>query len=260
MKRIMINLSRKIALSLTLLFTLVSCNEPSQNKTLTILPVYQGQPISCDTGLTIQGKEWSIDQFHLYVHGVEFTEANEKWRALELSENTYQHQQVVLLGMDCANDDQGYWQLETEKPETIAAFNKLRFTVGVPFQLNHQNPLTQSSPLNVPNMFWVWQTGHKFIRLEMAAKYDSWLFHLGSTGCQSVSALRSPQSPCRYPNTAQMELAANKDGYWLLDITPWLADVNVTKASSCQSGHDDDSCRQLFDNLSIDSNRQELLP
>ena len=36
----------------------------------------------------------------------------------------------------------------------------------MPWQLNHQNPLTASSPLNISEMFWSWQLGHKFLRFD----------------------------------------------------------------------------------------------
>lgn len=84
-------------------------------------------------------------------------------------------------------------------------FQALEFTVGVPENLNHNNPLRAQAPLNDSSMFWSWQQGYKFLRIdgvyanEGSARESegNWVFHLGSTGCDSPSALRPPEKPCR---------------------------------------------------------------
>jgi len=93
----------------------------------------------------------------------------------------------------------------------IGQFVGVRFSVGVPFELNHVNPLTAAAPLNRADMFWAWQTGYKFLRVDLADKSGAqqgreWSFHLGSTGCSSASALRPPSQPCKQPNIMRIEL------------------------------------------------------
>lgn len=77
-------------------------------------------------------------------------------------------------------------------------YTGIRFTVGVPFALNHANPLTAVAPLDRGDLFWTWQSGYKFLRADA--------FHLGSTGCSSASALRPPAEPCAQPNRMRIEL------------------------------------------------------
>ena len=93
--------------------------------------------------------------------------------------------------------------LEARDPQT---FSGLRFDLGIPFELNHANPLTAAPPLNHMAMYWAWQTGHKFLRAELSEGGRAWAFHLGSTGCASASAIRPPSGECAQANRITVEL------------------------------------------------------
>jgi uncharacterized repeat protein (TIGR04052 family) len=86
------------------------------------------------------------------------------------------------------------------------SYAKIKLTIGVPFELNHTNPLAAAAPLGRGEMFWSWQSGHKFLRADLADAGHEWAFHLGSTGCSSASALRPPAQPCAQPNEMRLEL------------------------------------------------------
>jgi uncharacterized repeat protein (TIGR04052 family) len=88
-------------------------------------------------------------------------------------------------------------------------FRAIRFTVGVPFELNHANPLMASPPLDRGDLFWTWQSGYKFLRADFMVGGLESSFHLGSTGCSSASALRPPAQPCAQPNRMRVELAGD---------------------------------------------------
>jgi uncharacterized repeat protein (TIGR04052 family) len=88
-------------------------------------------------------------------------------------------------------------------------YRAIRFTVGVPFALNHANPLTAKPPLDRGDLFWTWQTGYKFLRADFVSDGKEASFHLGSTGCSSASAMRPPAAPCAQPNRLRIELAGN---------------------------------------------------
>lgn len=88
-------------------------------------------------------------------------------------------------------------------------YRAVRFTVGVPFVLNHANPLTASAPLDRGDLFWTWQSGYKFLRADFTVDGQESSFHLGSTGCSSASALRPPGQPCAQPNRMRVELAGD---------------------------------------------------
>lgn len=85
-------------------------------------------------------------------------------------------------------------------------YTGIRFSIGVPFALNHANPLTAPAPLDRSELFWTWQSGHKFLRVDLLDAGREWSFHLGSTGCTSPSALRPPATPCAQPNVMRVEI------------------------------------------------------
>jgi uncharacterized repeat protein (TIGR04052 family) len=141
----------------------------------------------------------------LYVHDIELLDENHRPHPLVLTPGApWQNDRVALI------DLAGTGARSTTVTGTVAApaasYSGIRFTVGVPFELNHGNPLTAPAPLERGDMFWTWQSGHKFLRVDFATDAHEWSFHLGSTGCSSASALRPPQRPCAQPNLIRVEL------------------------------------------------------
>ena len=128
----------------------------------------------------------------------------------------------------------------------------IEFLLGIPFDRNHGNPLAAAPPLNIPSMFWTWQSGYKFVRVDVA---NDWSFHLGSTGCVSASAVRPPDAPCRQPNAARIRLASDTPatGTIVLDLDALLAHIDPTVEDNCMEAYADrDACRGLLANLGMD--------
>lgn len=205
---------------------------------------------------------WFIEQLQFFLSEFEASTDGKNWHEVQLKQTAQQTAKVALLGGDCRSEetqkaDESAWQVQLTDDLVIKNAKRLRFKLGVPFELNHLNPITQQSPLNLPSMFWVWQTGHKFLRLELASSDAQWLFHLGSTGCKSASVMRAPQQPCLYPNVFAFELAINSDDMLTgnsttkidLHLERLLRAVNIDVQQSCQSEQATASCQQLFTNL-----------
>ena len=196
----------------------------------------------------------------------------QQWQSWQMLETPYQSDNVALLGQVCSpvhsgenvsrskqKTSAGNWQLRLAPLITDARPKKIRFTLGIPLTLNHQNPLSQNSPLNDPVMFWVWRRGHKFLRLDLQSENDHWLFHLGSTGCIAPSSLRAPSQECRQPNRVKIELPFNgEQSTFTFDLSVLLHQVALGQASGCQSAPDDANCQQLFTNLSESESGQVL--
>lgn len=283
-------------LLITSLIVLVGCSEVKKTRVLTFTPTYKSEILNCLTSFKHEEKTWQYSQLQFFISNIEVKAHDGQWQVWQLSETKYQTENVALLGEYCQGSEiknqnnakvseintnieqiskqkndktnQGNWQLLFEQPQELSNFSQLRFTLGVPFSLNHQNPLLQKSPLNVPNMFWVWQTGHKFFRLDMEevnenSKKDSWQFHLGSTGCKAPSALRAPKQPCENANLATITL--DLDGTYLkrkefggnqlsgihLDLAELFSGLVITQENSCQSGPYSESCLPLFKDVGL---------
>ncbi len=132
-------------------------------------------------------------------------------------------------------------------------YTAMEFSLGVPFEHNHLNPMRAAPPLNVPSMFWTWQTGYKFLRLDLG---NAWSFHLGSTGCVSDSAMRPPRQPCRQPNVARIRLPAEavQGGNVLIDLDALLAGIDTTSEGNCVGAYRERrACRQLLGTLGLDA-------
>jgi uncharacterized repeat protein (TIGR04052 family) len=198
---------------------------------------------------------------------------------LILDDNDWQSQQVALIrsAPDCKetainstvtakiNGVGVNYDADAKTPVTLS------FNVGVPFAVNHQNPLTQASPLNDSSMFWVWRNGYKFIRWDMQSESgDSWSFHLGSVGCESAAMVRAPQKPCAQPNLIPVEVTLPFDSIQLvktdstnnqanrvmikvgIHLDAILDNIEASRKNSCMfSGIDSTTCAQLLENLKL---------
>jgi len=88
------------------------------------------------------------------------------------------------------------------------AYDGLRFSVGIPFEQNHIDAALASAPFNVPGMYWTWQGGFKFLRVDWQVAGDTpsrWNTHLGSTGCESDAPTMAPAKACGRPNITTVE-------------------------------------------------------
>jgi uncharacterized repeat protein (TIGR04052 family) len=168
------------------------------------------QLAACDRVATVQvrfklgPKSDAIHRLQLYLTDIELLRGNGEWERLALiAVPPWQSEQVALLDLKGPQPER---RLEVTGTMKAASYTGLRFVVGVPFDLNHANPLTATAPLNRAELFWSWQSGYKFLRVELTDQEHAGAFHLGSTGCASASALRPPQLPCKQPNVIRVEL------------------------------------------------------
>lgn len=175
-----------------------------------------------------------------------------KWIPVTLKVAPNHSQSIALAGNACHSDGtMSRYPLEFTGPDK---FTELKFTIGVPFHLNHLNPLEQKAPLNRPDMFWVWRNGHKFLRLELENKTSSLTYHLGSTGCSSISSIRPPSKACEAPNLITINLSSERfqeQNVIELDLNQLIEKVitpssqKVDREVHCLSGPENLDCQKL---------------
>jgi len=78
-------------------------------------------------------------------------------------------------------------------------YRGIRFNVGVPRELNHLDASTQQLPLGVNSgMFWTWNPGYIFYRLEGTAFLPGgnrkWIVHMGTDAFRVPVRLRELQT------------------------------------------------------------------
>lgn len=209
---------------LLLMSFLFACQKPSTTKIEFVVKQY-GVQQTCDKRQILM---WFVSEFA-------------STTAISIKPSHFSSNSVALIGANC---EKSSWQVELMADDLVG--KKLLFEMAVPFNENHLNPLTAASPLNISEMFWSWQLGHKFFRFDGEGGFA---FHLGSTGCKSASRLRAPSTPCAFPNRYQFELAhfdAQKP--IILDLDRLFSEVD--RSRSCMSKQANPTCQQLFANLS----------
>lgn len=132
-------------------------------------------------------------------------------------------------------------------------YRGLRFTIGVPFRLNHADPLTAKPPLDDPDMHWHWRSGYKFLRAGVRTGDDGFWIHTGSAGCEgTVGHILE----CRFPNRIQVDLPEFVPGQHSVgvDLAALVAgtDLSDGAATDCSSGPPEASCDAPFAALGID--------
>lgn len=219
-------------------------------------------------GIGTSGTRFTPTDFRLYVHGFEVVNSDGTTEALTLDSNTYQNGGVALLDFsDGAGCDDGAGGLNTtltftgRQPSGVV---RLRFRIGVPQALNHLNSSIARSPLNLSSMFWGWQAGYKFIRLEgrTAGLPQGFLFHLGSMNC-SGDAIAGTRT-CAEANVPTIEVQGDLNaGRITFDVAAILAGVNVDQdaggSPGCMSDRNDPECPLIFSRLGLTDQAQTVV-
>lgn len=139
----------------------------------------------------------------------------------------------------------------------------LRFTVGVPEEMNHLDAASAAPPLNRTAMFWSWTTGYRHLRIDgnitNVGAPNVHNLHVGSTGC----ALLDPADPskgavCNTSNRpvvylADVDLATQAVTLDLqaLFATADLDGVGLNPSPGCMSGPTDPECGPIFQKLGL---------
>lgn len=226
---------------------LISCSESDKTTTVNFMPILNNQPISCEP-MQGKGNAWGVGQFWFYLSDLQVMN-DKQWTVISLPNNNWQQNNIALIGMHCRDNKQANVALQ------LPAFNddvkSLKFTIGLPVNINHQNPLTATGIFNNANMFWTWQQGYKGLRLDLNNESgDNWAYHIGAVGCQSSSSLRAPTTPCRQTNQVDIVIDNIKDNIpIIIDLSRVVAGVDIGLHSRCLSLPTQASCQKLMTNM-----------
>ena len=208
-----------------------------------------------DTSLT-------LSDFRFYVSGVELKNSDGDWVAVALDETNFQTENVALLDFeDGCNTDTGNESTNSSVTGTVpeGIYDGVRFGMGVPFDLNHDNPATAPPPLNLTTLQWDWQGGYKFVRIDSGSfSMSDWRMHLGSTGCDG-DPLMGGTTECMAPNVVVADNLGpfNPDsGTIVADFAALVAGVPLDANQpmtppGCMAGPTDQDCAPLFGNLGL---------
>jgi uncharacterized repeat protein (TIGR04052 family) len=217
--------------------------------------------------------------FRFYVHDVHLLRADGTAVPVMLAETPWQRDGVALLDFEngqgpCAQGGNAPMNEALRGTAAPGSYSGIRFTLGVPERHNHQDATVATSPFNLTAMFWNWQNGYKFVKVDLqvgsampaaanapahggAAGSGGFALHLGSTQC-AAAAPTEPGRDCRNPNrpvitqTGFDPLSAPV----IADIGPVLAGVDITRNTErtppgCMSFPNDPECRTVLPALGL---------
>jgi uncharacterized repeat protein (TIGR04052 family) len=263
--------------------------------TLTFAGELAGRPFKCGAPAENLGLSKATAQpadFRFFVSEIEFLRSDGVAVPLRLDQDgMWQYRSVALLDFEdgtgsCSN---GTPDRRDRVTGSVPAgdYKGLRFKIGIPFELNHQDPTLAPSPLNLTSMFWTWQGGYKFIKVDFVTKgaltsaatgaaggghhggtmpsgsarppvaSPGFSLHLGSTMCQSPSRTTAP-SACANGNRIAVAFDAFDPArnVIVLDPAPVLAGVNIEMntpdtSPGCMSFPGDPDCLTVFPRLGL---------
>lgn len=218
-----------------------------------------GAPFSCGDGAPGAaggGTAFVGQDLRFYVHDVALVDEGGAAVPVRLDDDGVAQQGgVALVDFEdgAGRCDEGTRLVHTVLRGTVppGKYRGLRFTLGVPFALNHADPATAAPPLDLGRMSWGWQAGYKFLRFEgVRADGTAVRVHLGSTGC---SGTFGHVSGCARPNRITVELPRFVAGHdrVVVDLDR-LIGRGDGRAQLCQSEPGDPACATPFAALGLD--------
>jgi uncharacterized repeat protein (TIGR04052 family) len=260
------------ALALLTALALAAPAQAKQKVDIKFTAVAGDEPVACGTpieGLGSTAQAAQLQDLRFFVSEVKLIRRGGRVVPLKLAKNsafriTRDGVGVTLIDLEngtgsCAVDGDAAMNAVVRGTVPKGNYVGVRWTVGVPFALNHTDAPAVPAPLNSAAMAWSWQAGRKFTKIEFADPggatgtwtAKSFFVHLGSSGCQGNPATGATVS-CAVANRANVRLKSfdPKGQQVAVDVKTMLAgnDITVNKgnAPGCMSGPTDPECTGVF--------------
>jgi uncharacterized repeat protein (TIGR04052 family) len=203
----------------------------------------------------------TFNDFRFYVHEIELLRADGSAVPLALDEESpWQGEGVALLDFEDGSGACTSGTAETRDRVRGRApagpYAGLRFVLGVPFALNHRDASSAPAPLNLSSLFWGWQGGYKFARIDATSGGNSFLVHLGSTACNGSPV--GGVTRCEFENRPTITLDGFDPAtdivvadYAALVDAANLATNSPGSAPGCMSTPSDPDCRTIFTSFGL---------
>jgi uncharacterized repeat protein (TIGR04052 family) len=201
----------------------------------------------------------------LFVHDVALVRPTGEPETLLLEDDgLWQRDGVALLDFEDASGtcDTGSSEVNRALRGRVADddYTALSFTIGIPTAKNHLDGANAPAPFNAPGMWWSWQGGYKYMKVDVAsdANPGGFFFHLGGTNCDG-----SPTQgyACQHENLARIEVELAETGTVVLDLAPLYRSVDVNAKPDmetdfipgCMASSTDPECALMLDALGLGS-------
>ena len=173
-----LSFNKSILLAIAIIFSAYSQVE-AQSETKEIAVDFEGwvgdEEFVCGEsyeGIGVSESTITPSDFRFYVSDIALIDEDGNAVPLELEQDgKWQYQNTALLDFEDGTEacDNGTTEVNTTVVGTVPEgdYQGLQFTMGVPEDLNHEDAAIAPSPLNLTSMWWNWQGGYKFLRVEL---------------------------------------------------------------------------------------------
>ena len=248
------------------------------------------KPIAIDFALQVNGDAFACGETYsgvgtpaadfratdarFYVYDVELVDKAGTAHELELEDDgAFQGDGVALLDFEdgCGSDGTEETNTQVRGMVVPAAYESIRFTLGVPPDQNFLDLTSAAPPLDVTGMYWTWLSGYKFLKLDASTPMQEggihpFLLHLGSAGCPGDNPTAAPDGPCTFPNRVSYELSGftGSNKKVVADVAGLFADSDLSfntdgTAPGCMSEPDDPECQTVLPRLGVNDATEQLL-
>jgi uncharacterized repeat protein (TIGR04052 family) len=236
---------------------------------------FDDQPFGCDVELDNLGvgKTSVVPlDFRMFVHDVELVREDGAREPFLLEDDgVWQRDGLALLDFE-----DGTGSCSTGSPDVNRSLRgrasarndyvQVSFTVGLPESKNHLDAATAPAPLNAPGMWWSWQGGYKYMKVDVASEANpgGYFFHLGGTNCEGSPALGYS---CQYANLPRVEVELSASGGVILNAEALYSGVDLSTQpdmqtdfiAGCMAFSGDPECPAMFAALGL-SFEEEPMP
>lgn len=235
---------------------LASCGPAQGPVAIRFAATANGAPLAC----TSPGV--ALTDLRFFVHDVVLlTDDGESLPVTLDAAAPWQNSQVALVDLE-----NGTASCETGSPATHTIVTGravrgkiagLRFTLGVPFALNHADPALAAPPLDQTGMHWHWQAGYKFMRAGIRQGDHQSFLHLGSTGC---AGRIGKVTGCEQPNRVIVTLTGFDPAKDIvgIDLGALFGDAPDAPVRACQSEPDNPNCAAMFAAMGLGASPQQV--
>ena len=255
----------------------------SQKVSIGFAALNGAKPVSCGRQITDLGttsRSAQLNDLRFYVSGVQLLRKGGGAVSVKLpngSKWSYTKGKAAVTLIDLENGSgscaaEGTKAMNAEVRGTVpkGRYVGVRYSVGVPESLNHTDPTTVPSPLNLTAMGWNWQFGHKFMKVEFSQDggipwgSEIYYLHVGSTDCVGDPAA-GDKAECGLPNRNKVTLKKFNPAKQriAIDFKELFGGVNVAgdnmggmegmemAMGGCMSAVDSPDCGPLFSALGM---------
>ncbi|MGF1468608.1 MAG: MbnP family copper-binding protein [Sandaracinaceae bacterium] len=256
-----------LASGLLLSTALGACGATSTDVAIGFEGLIGGEAAACGVaydGIGATGSTLTLADYRLYVSDVRLLTDDGTEAPVALTQDgEWQLEDIALLDFEDggAGCPTGTPDTRTVVEGTVAEsgpFTGIRFVLGVPFDRNHDDVSVAPTPMNLTAMFWNWQGGYKFLRVDgtTTGLPDGFRVHLGSTGCDGDPVMGGTTS-CANPNRPEVTLSGfdPTEQRIRVDIAGVLATTDIDQDGGgqpgCMSGPQDPECPAVFERLGL---------